>query len=75
MDNITLIGTDIATIVAAVCVWIVLIAVAHDLLHRFLSKTVANSNRRIDSVCELYADLQRQLDDLKRELEEMKQKE
>jgi len=64
----TYIGTQIATVVVAVCVWVLIIAWLHDILHRFLSSNVADNKRRVDHI-------QTQIDDLKRELEEMKRKE
>jgi len=68
------IGTNIACVVVATCVWVLIIAWIHDFFHRFLSKNVADNNRRVSQLQDTITDQQKQIDDMKRELEEVKQK-
>ena len=74
MNTVTFVGTEIAATVAGICVWILIVVVAHELMHRFLSTSVADNKRTVKQLQETVVDQQRQIDDLKRELEEIKQK-
>jgi len=65
MDTLTF-GTEIAANIIAMCVWVLIIAVTHELMHRFFSKAVADDNRRVDQLHETIKAQQDQLDDLKR---------
>jgi len=68
----TYIGANVAATVAAVCFWVLIIVVAHEILHRFLSKTTADNKRRVEQLHETIDNQQRQIDELKCELEELR---